>query len=773
MKISKRWIEAHLGETLENDAICHALTMAGLEVDEIAPIVPSFQNVVIGKVIDCQKHPDADKLSITQVDTGSGVYQIVCGAPNVATGQKVAVALEGAVLPNGLSIGKTTLKGVQSVGMLCAKSELGLYDDVDGIWVLDSDAPIGNDIYEYADLGAYFLDISITPNRGDCFSARGLARELCVARGKLIAPLVAPKLTVADKIAIDVQAKDVCPSYHLARIEITPSTTPYAIAKLLASAKVSLHGLVVDITNFIMYDIGQPMHAFDADKVVGAITVRIARQGETLTLLNGNEITFIGDELVIADEVGVLALAGIMGGVRAQVSDSTRHILLESAFFYPEAIAGRARRFGLHTDASMRYERGVDFNLPVVALSQAIELLAKCTDVRVLGVSGFVGSLPVRAPIALPFAKISNVLGMDIAPSECAKILTNLEIAMTIEGDVWHCTPPSHRFDIAIAVDIIEEIGRCVGYDNLPIKLPTCLPSNASAVLGRRDALWAHKLSLRAHGYMEVISFSFVSAKEDALFDGISTKNAVALLNPISSELALMRRTLLASLLPIVAYNANRQQNSVKIFEHGKVFFGTNPQAQIDKIALVAWGQSIAMLAPKLDFYSLKHDVQMLVPNATFSPCDLPFMHPYQSAWAQVDGVVVGFLGKLHPKVANAFDLDDVWVAQVDADACLAETTVRVQAVSKAPPVRRDLAVIVDECVSFANIKPVILHAAGSDAVAVDLFDIYAMGDKKSLAFTITWQAQHTLDDDIIKAGMLSVAQALGAQFGATLRGEL
>ncbi|UNU72628.1 phenylalanine--tRNA ligase subunit beta [Moraxella nasovis] len=797
MKISENWLRKWVNPAVDSQMLGHQLTMAGLELDGMEKVAPDFSGVVTGVVVTCEQHPDADKLKVTEVDVGQDdLLQIVCGAPNVRTGLKVAVATVGAVLPpidgKPFKIKKGKLRGVESQGMLCGASELGLVDEIDGLLELPDDAPIGVDVREYLGLDTMVLDVAITPNRGDCLSALGLARELAVVNRL---PLNRPKICQADCVlnqaqAVQVDATTACPRYLAQLIcDIDRNVaTPKWIADSLIASGVRTHNFLVDVTNFVLLELGQPLHAFDANKVAGRIVVRLAKAGETLELLNEQTITLTGDELVIADDIGAIALAGIMGGRRTAVSDETTAIVLESAFFNPLAIAGRARRFGMHTDASQRFERGVDFNLASVALDRATALIVDIAGGRAgqITVCEHIDELPVRETITLPIGKIKELIGIDIPSDDVLDILNRLEIETTFDGEHFIATPPSHRFDIAIPEDLIEEIARIYGYDAIDAVLP-----NFAVDMGYDDtADLTHmlKTTLADSGYFEAVSFSFSDAKIESLFNDDKLGKVLPLANPISSDLAVMRRTLLSSLLPVVKYNLNRQQNRVRLFETGLSFVGEDIKTlvQTPSLAIVAVGdvsEDGPYPSQAMDFYHLKGDIGRLLPtnlsksDVAFERANLSFLHPGQSAYLTICGKKLGWFGQLHPSVAKALDLPTVWVAQFDLESLLQlhRATSPITAPSKFPSVRRDLAFLVDDGVTWQDLAVDVYTAAGRYLSDVWLFDVY-QGDKlpagkKSLAFAMLFQnAQETLSDDTIKQAMDDVIEVLSTKHNAQLR---
>lgn len=803
MKISEQWLRQWVNPENTSEQLAEQLTMAGLEIDDRYAVARAFTGVVVGEVMSVEQHPDADKLRVTQVNIGDAEpLQIVCGAPNVTVGMKVPVATVGAVLPSddasngeaGFKIKKSKLRGVASNGMLCGASEIDLIDSIDGLLELPEDAPIGTDIRDYLGLDNQILDISITPNRGDCFSVRGIAREISVLNDL---PMQMPKIN--DNVAgadngktptVTVTAVEACPRYLLQSISHIDRRidTPKWMQDALVQSGLRSHNFLVDVTNYVLMELGQPLHAFDADTIVGDIVVRLAQPEETVTLLNEQTVTLTGDELVIADDKGVLALAGIMGGQRSSVTDSTSNIVLESAFFNPLAIAARARRFGLHTDASQRFERGVDFELPALALARARDLITSITggEAGQIVVAENLEQLPARAPITLPITKVRDVIGIDIEPTVMVRILTQLGFAVEQQADALICTPPSYRFDMSIKEDLIEEIARIYGYDNIPSVLPHLQVSMDYD--DTADLTHEMKLALVDNGYMEAISFSFSDAKLEALLDDKALGEVLALANPISSDLAVMRRTLLSSLLPCVQYNLNRQQPRVRFFETGLSFVGQSISelVQTPSIALVAVGDiwdEQAYQNRALDFYDLKHDIEQLLPaqidsaRIRYERSALSFLHPGQSAKLYIDDVYVGWLGQLHPNTAKQLDLPATWVAQLSLAPLLtlAREQHTISTPSKFPQVRRDIAILVDSEISLQTLESTIRAAAGGMLTDLWLFDVY-QGDKvpagqRSLAFALIWQDRlQTLSDEAVKTATDNVVKALAEQHAVQLR---
>ncbi|MGP5175072.1 phenylalanine--tRNA ligase subunit beta [Psychrobacter immobilis] len=802
MKISEQWLRQWVNPNNSSEQLAEQLTMAGLEIDDRYAVARTFSGVVVGEVISVEQHPDADKLRVTQVNIGAAEpLRIVCGAPNVTVGMRAPVATVGAVLPSddkkGFTIKNGNLRGVDSNGMLCGASEIDLVDSIDGLLELPADAPIGMDIREYLGLDNQILDISITPNRGDCFSVRGIAREISVINDlPMQLPEISTNVVVTDNgadtatPAVTVSAIEACPRYLLQSISNIDRSidTPKWMQDALVQSGLRSHNFLVDVTNYVLMELGQPLHAFDADTIEGDIVVRLAQPEETIVLLNEQTITLTGDELLIADDKGALALAGIMGGQRSSVTDSTTNIVVESAFFGQLAIAARARRFGLHTDASQRFERGVDFELPELALARAVDLITSVTGGQAGQIVKAESSehLPARAPITLPVAKVRDVIGIEIEPAVMVRILTQLGFEVAQQADSLICTPPSYRFDMSIKEDLIEEIARIYGYDHIPSVLPHLQVSMDYD--DTADLTHQMKLALVDNGYMEAISFSFSDAKIEALLDDKALGEVLALANPISSDLAVMRRTLLSSLLPCVQYNLNRQQPRVRFFETGLSFVGQSISelVQTPSIALVAVGDvwdEQAYQNRALDFYDLKHDIEQLLPaqmdsaRIRYERSELAFLHPGQSAKLYIDDEYIGWLGQLHPNMAKQLDLPATWVAQLSLAPLLtlAREQHTITTPSKFPQVRRDIAILVDSEISLQTLESTIRAAAGELLSDLWLFDVY-QGDKvpagqRSLAFALIWQDKaQTLSDEAIKTATDKVVQALTEQHAAKLR---
>lgn len=791
MKISENWLRTWVNPAIDSDTLSDQLTMLGLEVDELVPAAKPFTGVVIGEVLTVVQHPDADRLRVTTVNIGSGEpLQIVCGAPNVRAGMKVPVATIGAVLPGDFKIKKGKLRGVESQGMLCGASEIDLEDKIDGLLELPTDAPVGTNIREYLNLDDHVIDISITPNRGDCFSIRGVAREIGVINQL---PVTAPEIqevaaTIADQKQV-VVTTDGCPRYlgRVIKNVNTKAATPAWMEQALARSGIRQHSILVDITNYVLMELGQPLHAFDGGQVQGSVHVRQASANEKLVLLNEQEIELTEDVMVIADDVKALAIAGIMGGLSSSVTDETTEIFLESAFFAPLHIAGRARRYGLHTDASQRYERGVDFELPMIAMQRASQLIQTLAggDFGPITVSEKTELLPKREAIKLNQAQVDQLLGYQVPTAFITDALQRLGCAVivTAEGE-WTVVPPSHRYDMAIYQDLIEEVARIHGYDNIQISLPVIDVKLAK----HQDQFELTQLrqTLVTLGYQEAISFSFADLKLEKQLN--SQVNPLALANPISSDLAVMRSTLLSSLIPCVQYNINRQQSRVRFFELGLRFDYQNAKSiedlkQIPTLAMIAVGskqiESWHGKAQVMDFFDLKGEVEEILAagrvQVEYVRSDREWLHPGQSAEILVDGKSVGYLGRLHPSLENALDLSTTWIAELDQSAVLQTYVSNFTELSRFPSVRRDIALVISDKINVSEIQQLIEKTGGELLDSTWLFDVYTgqgvEQGKRSLAFALLWQhPSRTLEDAEIKSGMDHIIQVLEDTYQATLR---
>ncbi|MCG6623999.1 phenylalanine--tRNA ligase subunit beta [Acinetobacter baumannii] len=791
MKISENWLRTWVNPAIDSDTLSDQLTMLGLEVDELAPVAKPFTGVVVGEVLTVEQHPDADRLRVTTVNIGSGEpLQIVCGAPNVRAGMKAPVATIGAILPGDFKIKKGKLRGVESQGMLCGASEIDLEDKIDGLLELPDDAPVGVNIREYLKLDDNVIDISITPNRGDCFSIRGIAREVAVINQlQMNEPEIkSVDATITDEKKVVINT-DGAPRYlgRVIKNVNVKAATPEWMEQALARSGIRTHSILVDVTNYVLMELGQPMHAFDLAKIEGTVHVRQAKSQEKLQLLNDQEVELQEDVMVIADDQKALAIAGIMGGLASSVTDDTTDIFLESAFFAPLAIAGRARRFGLHTDSSQRYERGVDFELPLIAMNRASQLIQELAGgefgpITVVEKSDL---LPKREAIELKQAQVDQLLGYKVAAEFITDALTRLGCEVTVKADgEWSVVPPSHRYDMAIYQDLIEEVARIDGYDNIQISLPSM--DVQLAKYQDRFEIAQLRQTVVTLGYQEAISFSFADAKlEKQLNPQVSP---LMLANPISSDLAAMRSTLLSSLIPCVQYNLNRQQSRVRFFELGLRFDYQNANSiqdlkQIPTLALVAVGsrepESWHAKPQPMDFFDFKGEVEEILAagrvKVEYVRSERPWLHPGQSAEILVDGQSIGYLGRLHPSLENELDLSTTWVAELDQAAVLQSYVSNFTELSRFPSVRRDIALLISDNINVRDIQQLIEKTGGELLDSTWLFDVYTgqgvEEGKRSLAFALLWQhPSRTLEDAEIKSGMDNIIQVLENTYQATLR---
>ncbi|MDK4791804.1 MULTISPECIES: phenylalanine--tRNA ligase subunit beta [Acinetobacter] len=791
MKISENWLRTWVNPAIDSDTLSDQLTMLGLEVDELAPVAKPFTGVVVGEVLTVEQHPDADRLRVTTVNIGSGEpLQIVCGAPNVRAGMKAPVATIGAVLPGDFKIKKGKLRGVESQGMLCGASEIDLEDKIDGLLELPADAPVGVNIREYLKLDDNVIDISITPNRGDCFSIRGIAREIAVINQlQMNEPEIkSVDATIANEKKV-VISTDGAPRYlgRVVKNVNIKAATPEWMEQALARSGIRTHSILVDVTNYVLMELGQPMHAFDLAKIEGTVHVRQAQPQEKLQLLNDQEVELQEDIMVIADDLKALAIAGIMGGLASSVTDDTADIFLESAFFAPLAIAGRARRFGLHTDSSQRYERGVDFELPLIAMNRASQLIQEVAggEFGPITVAEKTDLLPKREAIELKQAQVDQLLGYQVAADFITDALTRLGCSVTVKAEgEWSVVPPSHRYDMAIYQDLIEEVARIDGYDNIQISLPS-MDVQLAKYQDRYEIVQLRQTVVTL-GYQEAISFSFADAKLEKQLN--PHVNPLMLANPISSDLAAMRSTLLSSLIPCVQYNLNRQQSRVRFFELGLRFDYQNAASiqdlkQIPTLALIAVGsrepESWHVKPQPMDFFDFKGEVEEVLAagrvKVEYVRSERAWLHPGQSAEILVDGKSIGYLGRLHPSLENELDLSTTWVAELDQAAVLQSYVSNFTELSRFPSVRRDIALLISDNINVRDIQQLIEKTGGELLDSTWLFDVYTgqgvEEGKRSLAFALLWQhPSRTLEDAEIKSGMDNIIQVLENTYQATLR---
>lgn len=794
MKFSEQWLRTWVNPELDSLALSEQLSMAGLEVDSIEPVAPAFSGVVVGEVVKCWQHPDADKLQVTEVNIGANEpVTIVCGAPNCRTGLKVAVATVGAVLPGDFKIKKAKLRGQPSHGMLCSNSELGLNDDHDGIIELPADAPVGMDYRDYLQLNDVILDVDLTPNRADCLGMRGIAREVGVLNRLAVqAPAIEAVPAQHDEqrdIVLDAPAA--CPRYlgRVIRHINLNADTPLWMQERLRRSGIRSIDPVVDVTNYVLLELGHPMHAFDLDQLQGSIHVRMAAAEEKLTLLDGQEVTLTNDVLVIADEVKPLAMAGIFGGQGSGVTTNTRHIFLESAFFAPSAIAGRARRYGLHTDASHRYERGVDPELQRTAMERATALLLEICG----GEPGPIVEaksdehLPKAAQVSLRAERLAKVLGIHIEAAEVTEILQRLDFVVTATEQGWDVIVPSFRFDIRIEEDLIEEVARIYGYH----RIQAAAPAAQLRMIPRREGnLTTDQLKrvLIDRGYQEAITYSFVDPKHQAmLFEEVA---ALTLPFPISVEMSSMRVSLWPGLIGAVAHNQKRQQQCLAFCETGLRFIpdvnaenGVVQQPMIGGIrAGKAYPEHWQEGERHVDFYDIKGDVEALLAltgkadEFRFVADQHSALHPGQSAAIFKGDKLVGYIGAIHPQYEKALGLSGrTFVFELELAAVTERSIPVAQAVSKYPSIQRDLAIVVKATIPAGEIFTAIENIGVNHLVDLHLFDVYqgagVAEGYRSLALSLTLQhPERTLEDNEINAAVKTVVEMLTSEFGATLR---
>ena len=785
MKVSVAWLRELSGVDLPVDRLAHVLTMGGLEVEEVAPVAGAFEKIVVAHVLSVAPHPNADKLRVAEVDAGTGMtLTIVCGAPNVAAGQKVPCALVGAKLP-GLEIKQAKLRGIESSGMLCSARELGLSDDHAGLLVLPEDAPVGADVRKVLDLDDTILTLKLTPNRGDCLSMFGIARDIAALTGSKLsltrAPAASP--TIADTREVRITDRAACGAYFGRVIRgIDPAArTPAWMARRLERAGLRPRSPLVDITNYVMLERGQPLHAFDHAKLEGAIDVRMARPGEELKLLTEQWAEYLPNLLLITDASGPEALGGVMGGFDSMVTDATTEVFFEAAYFAPEAIQGRAKALQLASDAAYRFERGVDFAGTRAALERATALTLEICGGEAGPVTEAHGELPARKPVHVRPARVRALLGYDVADAFMAEALRRLHCTVAHDGADLVVTPPSWRFDLAIEEDFVEEVARVHGYEHVPARPPRSSVPMLESREGARTR-FDLKRAAAALGYQEVINYSFVASQWEADFAG--NPAAVRLANPIASTMDVMRSTLLAGLVAAVKSNLNRDEERLRLFELGRCFLGEGPEPheQPERLAGITYGPRLpeqwAEKSPAADFYDAKGDLEAIAgPVALeFRPGQHPAFHPGRCAHVWVGGRDVGVVGELHPRLQQKYELPAAPVLfEVDCDVILAGLALRFAGVSRMPTVRRDLAVVVDEALAAGVILGAVRASVPACVREVEIFDQYrgkgVETGRKSLAFRIVIQdTARTLTDAEVEEIVGSIRQLLVQKFQATPR---
>lgn len=783
MQFSEQWLREYTNPAISTDALSHLLTMAGLEVEDLVPAGTVFNKVVVAEILSAEKHSDADRLQVLKVNVGGAEpLQIVCGASNARAGLKSACALVGAVLPE-FEIKQAKVRGVESFGMMCSEKELGLAAESAGILEFPADAPVGQDIREYLSLNDQLFTLKLTPNRADCLSIIGIAREVAALTG---AGLSLPSFanvaaSIADSKQVSVADQSACPRYcgrMIKGVDAKAKTPDWMVRRLECSGLHSISA-IVDITNYVLLELGQPMHAFDANKLNGDIQVRWAKPAEEITLLNQQTVKLDKDMLVIADNSGAIAMAGVMGGQSTAVSDETTDIFLESAFFTPDTIVGKGRRFGISTDSSYRFERGVDYLITAQAMERATSLVLEICGGQAGAVTEVQASLPSRQPTTLRMDKLNSILGITLEASLVAKLFDQLGFAYQQEAGRFVVTPPSYRFDIEREEDLIEEIARLHGYDNIPAIAPVadlCMLPDSEAQTSRH----ALQDTLVANGYQEVVTYSFVDESWER--DLLGNAHPIKLKNPIASNLSVMRSGLWGGLLDALVYNLNRQQTRARLFEIGAVYSkaqaGYQETARISGLAYgdalpEQWGEA----ARAVDFYDVKVDVDALTGGrAEYRAAQHSALHPGQCAEVLLNGKVIGFIGKLHPKWQQHYQLPKGAVLfELDLAPLQAGSVASYQEVTKFPPVRRDMAVLVDEKVSSGDLLAAMQQAQVPFVTEIALFDVYRgkgiPENQKSLAFMVMMQdSQKSMVDADADKAMATLLEVVQKSHGAALR---
>jgi phenylalanyl-tRNA synthetase beta chain len=789
MKVSVNWLKTLVDTSLSADAIAHKLTMAGLEVEEMTPVAADFTKIVVAEVKTVNPHPNADKLRVTEVDAGTGaLLQIVCGAPNVAAGMRVPCALVGAVLP-GLEIKQAKLRGVESNGMLCSARELGLSDDHAGLLPLPADAPIGQDIRQYLDLDDVILTLKMTPNRGDCLSMFGVARDLAAITGDSLKLPVdrASSSTGTVKRDVKTSAPNAC-GHYLGRVITNinaKAQTPDWMKQRLTRAGFRPISPLVDITNYLTLEHGRPMHAFDNDKLSGSINVRFANAGEPITLLNEQKIDLTPDYLVIADGKGAQALGGVMGGLDSSVTDATTNIFFEAAYFDPDVIQGKTRLLGINSDAAFRFERGVDPASALSGIEYATQLAIEIcgTDATEVGpITEAKGDLPQRNPVKLRPERINALIGMNVKVQDMAAIFKRLSCEVREDYGLLIVTPPSYRFDLNIEADFAEEVARIAGYENVP-----AVPPRASVPVTPLPEATRTRTALRqamaTMGFQEVINYSFVPEEWETQLMG--NPAPVRLSNPIASQMSVMRTSMLGGLIQTLQHNLNRGEARAKFFEIGRCFTGSeaNLDVQPERLAALVFGSRHAEQwgepkAEKFDFFALKGELESLLNGLAlrFLPLNHPALHPGRAASIYLAEKKIGWIGELHPKWQQHYELTTSPIAfEVDIAAISSAPELRYQTISRMQAVRRDVALLVDEGVSIQAIEDATKEAKLANLVEFALFDIYRGAHldagKKSLAFRIVMQdTDRTLTDIECDQAVTKFVEVMSYKFGATLR---
>ena len=789
MKFPESWLREHVTVNASSKDLAARLTAIGLEVEDVQPIGAALEGVVVAEILSCARHPEADRLQVCQVSTGSGEeVQIVCGAPNARPGLKAPLATVGSVIPGGITIQAATLRGVESFGMLCSAKELGVDPDASGLLELPFDAPVGAPLSAYLGLPDSSFELKLTPNRADCFSIRGVAFDVAAAMGAQVNALQIPEAELSSKasFAVVLQAGADCPRYCGRVVE---GLDPAARSPLWLTEKLKRAGLrpispLVDVSNFVMLELGQPMHAFDADKLEGPVGVRRARAGEIVKTLDERDCTLTGEFLVITDADRPVALAGVMGGFDTRVTDTTTRVFLESAHFAPPAIIGRSRKLGLHTDASHRFERGVDPELPRYALERATALVQQIMggNAGPITEAALLEHLPTPTPVRLRRARLARVLGISVGDSEVERILRALGMQIAGDSEGWQVTPPTRRFDIAIEEDLIEEIARIHGYEAIPVRTPAGVISLAAPSETRVPESVLRR-QLAADDFAEAINYAFVDAA--LLKTWAVERGAVALANPLSSELGVMRTSLLPGLVSASRRNRDRQLERVRLFEVGRVFhLSDDAPRETQRIAAIACGPASSerwsAKSIEVDFFDMKAEVEALLAlsnkTAEFRVASDAYGHPGRSATVWVDGARIGWVGHLHPRLVKALDMEGEVVGfELDVDALTLRNVSRAGEISRFPSLRRDLALVVPEATPWDALRKSLFDTLQHRLRDVVVFDQYRgpgleIGTKSLAMGLILQEVSRTLTDLDADQAVQEALDGLARDCGATLR---
>ncbi len=807
MIISENWLREWVGLDLDAQAIADCLTAAGLEVDGVVQASEKIDKLLVGRVLEVTKHPDADRLNLTKVDIGSEQLDIVCGASNVRPDLMVAVATVGAKLPNGLKIKKAKVRGAESFGMLCSAAELGLEESSDGLLELDADAEIGQRVDEYLQLDEYLIDIDLTPNRGDCLSVQGIAREMKVLADADYRPLVVEPSEPQSKLSIDIDLNDsvACPRYIGRVIEgiDARAVTPLWMRERLRRCGVRPISAIVDITNYVMLEIGQPMHAFDLAKLQDGIIVRQSKVNEKITLLDDSRAELDGDTLIIADHDGPIAIAGVMGGADSAINDDTSNIVFEAAHFTRSTIAGRARRYGLHTESSHRFERGVDPELPMQAIERASELVLDICGGKAgdLNEQSNPDGLTAKPDVEMRLSRLIKLLGMPLDKQEVADILNRIANQVSETEDGWSVKPPSYRFDIECEADLVEEVARVKGYDNIPVAIPRIAPRS---IVASEDTINVRqfKQSLVARDYREVINYSFIELEKQALF---SDEKPIELANPLAENMSVMRTSLLPGLLSALQFNLNRQHQRVRLFEVGATYHqhekntkASTPYKEVQRLGGVATGLKVPIQwgsdnGEVVDFYDIKADLESLLALTghdkaiIFKGFQHIAMHPGQVAEICINSSTgselqlelqqtIGYLGRLHPALLKQYGLsNNTYMFELDLDKALKAKLPEFKSLTRFPSIKRDLSIVIDQDITSTMVTDLVEECLGESLAKMIIFDLYEgkgiESDKKSLSLNLVLQKQDkTMVDEDAENLIQKLLGVLENKLGAILR---